>query len=309
MARTLRTTVGLRVLHTTVGVRAPHGGRPAHSAGSAGTRAFQAGVGRGSVSDMPDEDEERPFKPSLTEARLPSVDHMFNQGMLNIVLDRSLGGPPAGVPRERPGAGLFSNLVRLTDKALREYDAARFELTDYLSAREEIPRRRGIRTSPYIRAVDHVENVLSALARGLSSYDRLQALGYGQDAPRIPGPLREDVVRLRDMIEHADDRLVKKSTKSSRQQFKDEKPYALRLENDFAFIGGWKIDYQDLVTVIAHLYQFIELLRAVKSAGPNHPQSVTRTTVTFIGTPPTQEQAGLHGTDYIWELCRQSVSH
>jgi hypothetical protein len=58
---------------------------------------------------MANQDEEQPFTPSLTEARLPSVDHMFNQGMLNVILDRTFGGPPAGVPRERPGVGLSTS--------------------------------------------------------------------------------------------------------------------------------------------------------------------------------------------------------
>jgi len=166
-----------------------------------------------------------------------------------------------------------------------------------------------VRTSPYIRAVDHMENVISALARGLSSRARLQALGFGRDAPRIPAALQQDVVRLRDMIEHADDRLTKGSTRPSRQPFKDQEPYAVRLENDWAWMGDWKIDYRDLVTLITYLYEFIELLRGVKAAGQDHPQSVTRTTVTFIGTPPSQPGANMYGSDYLWELSRQSVSH
>jgi hypothetical protein len=134
-------------------------------------------------------------------------------------------------------------------------------LIDYLRGRDDIPRQRGVRTSPYIRAVDHMENVISALARGLSSRARLQALGFGRDAPRIPAALHKDVVRLRDMIEHADDRLTKGSTRPSRQPFKDQEPYALRLENDWGWMGDWKIDYRDLVTLITYLYEFIELLR------------------------------------------------
>lgn len=65
---------------------------------------------------MANQDEEQPFTPSLTGARMPSVNHMFSQGMLNVILDRTFGCSPAGVPREWPGVGLFNNLVRLTDK-------------------------------------------------------------------------------------------------------------------------------------------------------------------------------------------------
>lgn len=61
--------------------------------------------GRATVSGMANQDEEQPFTPSLTEARLPSVDHMFNQGMLNVILDRALGGPPPGVPERVARSG------------------------------------------------------------------------------------------------------------------------------------------------------------------------------------------------------------
>ncbi len=213
---------------------------------------------------------------------------MFNQGMLNVILDRTSGGPPVGVPRERPAVGLLNNLVRLTDKALRNYDTARFELSDYLDGRDGSSRQSGVRISPYIRAVDHMENVVSALARGVSSRERLQTLGFGRGTAKMPDALRLDVVRFRDMIEHADDRLTKENTKASRQPSKDQEPYALRLEDDFAWMGGWKIDYLDLVTVITYLYEFVELLRGVKAAGNDHPQSITRTTVTFIGKRPDQ---------------------
>lgn len=195
--------------------------------------------------------------------------------------------------------GLFSNLVRLTDKALREYDAVRFELMDYLDGRDGTPRKGGVRTSPYIRAVDHMENVISALSRGMSSRDRLQVLGFGRDAPKIPVALRHDVVQLRDMIEHADERLTKESTKPTRKPFTTQEPYAIRLENDWAWMGGWRIEYRDLVTIITNLYEFVELLRGVKLAGQDHPQSVTRTSIMFIGTPPAQSVGGMYGTDYL----------
>ena len=64
---------------------------------------------------------------SLTAAGLamPSVDHLSNKGTLNVLLDRSFPGLPAGLPPNRTLVGLFTNFARLTDKALREYDAAR----------------------------------------------------------------------------------------------------------------------------------------------------------------------------------------
>ncbi len=214
---------------------------------------------------------------------MPSVDHMFNQGMLNLLLDRALSGLPPKLPREFVEVGLFTNLVRLTDKSLREYDAARFELFDYLDGWAAEPRK-GLRTSPYIRAIDHMENVFSALARGINCIDRLRSRGVDRDGPKISSTLREDVTRMRDMVEHADDRLTKSSARVSRPNFEQGQPYALRLENEFMLLGNWMVRYDDLVTIISLLYETVASIRGTSAAGRNHPQAVARTSVVFIGT-------------------------
>ena len=84
---------------------------------------------------------------SLTAGGLamPPVDHLSNKETLNLLLDRSLSGVPPRLARNRTIIGLFTNFCRLTDKALREYDAARAELQTYVfpagwpSARESLP--------------------------------------------------------------------------------------------------------------------------------------------------------------------------
>jgi hypothetical protein len=111
------------------------------------------------------------------------------------------------------------------------------------------------------------------------------------------------------MIEHGDDRLTKDGDRQSRPRFQPNEPFAIQLENDFAWIGNWKIEYGDLVQVITSMYEFIELIRGVAAAGKDHPQAVTRTTVTFIGDPPSPGQGGMFGSAFLWELSRQSVSH
>ncbi len=91
---------------------------------------------------------------------MPAVSEMFNKNMLNVVLDRTLTGS-SPVPSASPLMGLWMNFVRLTDKALREYDASRHELLSYVG------HAGGFRTSPYIRAIDHMENCLSAAHRAV----------------------------------------------------------------------------------------------------------------------------------------------
>jgi hypothetical protein len=55
---------------------------------------------------------------------IPSVDHLSNKGTLNVLLDRTWSSLPPGLPPDRTMVGLFMNFSRLTDKALRDYDAA-----------------------------------------------------------------------------------------------------------------------------------------------------------------------------------------
>lgn len=254
------------------------------------------------------EDESGPFEPTLTQVDMPGVEQFFNQGMLNIILDR-IFGTPARQPREHPFVGLFTNLVRLTDKALREYDAARFELIDYLLGRQD-PQVSGARTSPYIRAVDHMENVVSAVVRAMNSLLALRRHGYGHDGPRLPRRPREVITSFRDMMEHADDRLTMPTPGGrSRRQLAPDQPYALRLENKSMTLGDLTIRYEEVVQLLRTLYLSIEDIRGAPAAGAGHPMAVTRTSVTYIGEPPTAPGQSWRSSAFMWELSRQSVSH
>ena len=44
--------------------------------------------------------------------RMPSVDHLSNNGSLNVLLDRTFSGLPAGLPDSKMLIGLFTNLGR-----------------------------------------------------------------------------------------------------------------------------------------------------------------------------------------------------
>jgi hypothetical protein len=119
---------------------------------------------------------------SLTAGGLamPPVDHLSNKGTLNFLLDRALSGIPAGLPPDRTMFGLFMNFSRLTDKALREYDAARAELLLYVSPHDGV-----LRITPYLRAIDHMENCVSAAHRAVLNAQALQANKIGRSAPRL----------------------------------------------------------------------------------------------------------------------------
>jgi len=108
---------------------------------------------------------------TATGLDMPAVDHLSNNGALNVLLDRAISGLPSGLPPDRPMVALFINFARLTSKALREYNAARAELLRYVEPHD------GLRMSIYIRALDHLENCVSATHRAVLNARALQANG------------------------------------------------------------------------------------------------------------------------------------
>src|SRR5215211_5166533 len=116
---------------------------------------------------------------TLDGLAMPGVDHLSNKGTLDVLLDRTLAGLPSGLPADRTKVGLFMNFSRLTDKALREYDAARAELMLFVSPDV------GLGTSCYVRAIDHMENCVSAIHRAVLNARALQTNKIGRAGPRL----------------------------------------------------------------------------------------------------------------------------
>lgn len=134
---------------------------------------------------------------------MPAVDDISNRGTLNVLLDRTISGLPAGLPPDRTMVGLFMNFSRLIDKALREYDAARAELFLYASSLDW-----GINS--YMRAIDHMENCISATHRATLNALALRENRIGRSAPRLTDLQEQRLRYLRNAIEHSDEKLLGK---------------------------------------------------------------------------------------------------
>jgi hypothetical protein len=185
---------------------------------------------------------------------MPDVSDLFNMNTLNVLLDAQLGGPGNREPRAYPYRGLWLNLVRLTDKALREYDAARAELLDYSSS---IGSRH---FSPVFRAVDHLENCIGATHRAVLNARALRVAGFAKDSP-MPTAGQEDRLRLvRNRIEHAEERLVDGRIKPA--QFHALRPFDHRVD-----IGDQRLTYRDLERCIRRMYAIIEKMRGPSTQG------------------------------------------
>jgi hypothetical protein len=169
---------------------------------------------------------------------IPPVDHLSNKGTLNLLLDRAFNGTPVGLPPDRTMVGLFMNFSRLTDKALREYDAARGELLLYVS-----PHDGPLRTTPYLRAIDHMENCVGAAHRAVLNARALRANKIGRAArPLTPGQ-EQRLAYLRHAVEHSDEKLRGKQHGKS-LAFDKSDPYSLRLANTCMVIGKNVLAYK-----------------------------------------------------------------
>ena len=233
---------------------------------------------------------------------MPPVDHLSNKGTLNLLLDRSFSGVPAGLSPDRTTIGLFTNFSRLTDKALREYDAARAELLLYIA-----PHDGSLRTSPYLRAIDHMENCVSATHRAVLNARALQANKIGRAAPRLTTRQEQRLAYVRNAVEHSDEKLLGVRKFKNSRSFGAADPYSLRLANTCMVIGTNVLTYKELVSAMTKCHKTIEVIRGVPTGtpGPAFPNARLRTDP----GSPAAVTGGLRPTNYLRELNRLMVTH
>jgi hypothetical protein len=233
---------------------------------------------------------------------MPSVDHLSNRSAVNVLLDRAFSHVPAGIPPDRTLVGLFQNFVRLTDKALREYDAARVELTRYFTL-----TNTSLRSPVYIRGVDHLENCIGATHRAVLNARALQQNKIGRSGPK---PTMQQELRLRNVrhaIEHSDEKILGIPYRHS-PPFTATEPYSLRLANKHMVIGSSVLSYKQLVSVMAKLYRTIEVIRGVATGTPGPAWPNARLRTEFPGGAQTQG-GSIRVSDYLQELSRLTVTH
>jgi hypothetical protein len=146
----------------------------------------------------------RPDRISLTQAglALPTVEHLSNRSLTNVLLDRALSGTPACLPPDRMLISLFINFMRLTDTALREYDAARAELPNFVAPEDWLP------TKFYLRAIDRRENCISALHRAVLNGRALRKNKIGRAGQRLTERQEHRLAYVRNAIEHSDEKVL-----------------------------------------------------------------------------------------------------
>ena len=134
------------------------------------------------------------------ENGMPSLSHLDSANALNALLNMLLSGV---TPLSPAAQALVTNLTRLSDKAVTEYENARAALDRYLDPDHPL--------SEMFRTFDHQETCLDAVDR---AGRHAEALRRFPGPPRItmsqlPTPqARKRVRHIRNAIQHAEERVL-----------------------------------------------------------------------------------------------------
>ena len=115
---------------------------------------------------------ERPGRWPPRRCEMPDLSGLRKKIVLDLILNWLFRGRrPLG---QKPDA-LVNSFIRLVDKVVLEYEAARLSLLEYVSA------PRGV-MSPLFNAAGHLENCLNSLKRAIRFADGSVPRRHGKEA-------------------------------------------------------------------------------------------------------------------------------
>lgn len=180
---------------------------------------------------------------------MPSLAHLDSKNTLNALLNMLFGRRGVFPP---PARELVSNLTRLTDKAVLEYEAARSALDRFVYP----PHNRPI--GDLLRTCDHLETCLDSVHRAGLHAEELRDLP-GQPtvtAGQLPSREAHDRVRIvRNAVQHAEQRILDGKT-----GFGTGRPTAL-LATDTTLVAGQKGLYIRYAWLAAWITLYHDLVR------------------------------------------------
>jgi hypothetical protein len=119
-----------------------------------------------------------------------------------------------------------------------------------------------------VRAIDHMENCVSAIHRAVLNARALRANMIGRAGPRQPKRHEQRLAYLRNAIEHSDEKLLGMSKVKNSLPFDKVDPYSRRLANTSMVIGSHVLTCKDLVSAMTKCHKTIELIRGVATGTP-----------------------------------------
>lgn len=196
---------------------------------------------------------------------LPSVDHLPPAAVMSILF-AMLGAVPTDLKAAgQPIQMAYNYLTRITDKAVREYNAAQNAVREseaVVLGDPPIPFEKVASKGHLLRlATDHLETCLDATHRAICAVQLLRSKGIGAD---ITSPDPDVVARLehiRHAMQHALDRLIGENLRPGRRAFGPKDPYGLSPREHELMIGAEQpLTYVELVGLMEHCYRAAEVI-------------------------------------------------
>ncbi|WP_345610430.1 hypothetical protein [Pseudonocardia adelaidensis] len=187
----------------------------------------------------------------LERHSMPDLSHLYERSILNVLLDSLVGR--SQVPTDYPNRGCWMNLVRLTDKALVEYNLASQSLNTWIERKNQ-----GV-FSALFKGIDHFENCVVSTHRAILMTDRLRATGVLRRAPRATDRQRDQLRKIRNHIEHTDEKV-------SDGRIRPPEPFFLTPGQTRIELGPARLSYRDLASCITKLYRSVEVIRGAPNA-------------------------------------------
>jgi hypothetical protein len=191
------------------------------------------------------------YWPPLRDYELGNLTDLDAPAMLNVILGIALGAGSAG-PVGPPGHGLWMNLVRLTDQAIREHAIASGELANWEAQGQDF--------GAFLRAVDALEQCIVASHRAMLMANALIDRRLGRGAQRPPPVWQEHVRLMRHAIEHTDDRLTGRRP----PVILPGQPTMLSPTSRYIQLGPQRLAYRELTGCIRSCHRIIEIIRAAR---------------------------------------------
>jgi hypothetical protein len=196
---------------------------------------------------------------------LPAVDH-FPPGVVHSVLFAMLGETPEACRSDRSLMKVFTLLNHVTDKAVREYSAARDSVRELASIEifDAITLEIVGNAGQQLRlATDHLETCLDATHRGMCAVALFRERGFGASAPRADQGAVDRLKYIRDTVQHAPDRLLEdpEQLRRGRLPIGPEDPYGIRLREYELTIGtDQPLTYVELVSLMENCYRTAQVI-------------------------------------------------
>ena len=150
------------------------------------------------------------------------------------------------------------NFIRLVDKALREYHAAREALLGEI---------QGTQRSFLIEFTNHIETCINAVSRLFKLLERIKS---EKESPAFPRELRrlvetksESVENVRNAVEHIDEQIRK-------DEIAPGKPIMLTVnkKNDGVIVSNYELKFAELAMVLEKMYEIALYILTIKKPKP-----------------------------------------